>query len=89
MGQEQLDALNAKIDTQEQKIDVLTTVTGNIREDITRIKEGLPTSGGLTEAEVGALSTRLDTLGQKTDTAIAEVQALDQENEPGAGNVEG
>lgn len=91
MGQEQLDQLNAKIDAQEQKIDTLTTATTNIREDIGRIKEGLPQSGGLSETEVGALSARLDTLGQKTDAAIAEVQALDAENEPGtnAGNGEG
>lgn len=68
MGQEQLTALTTKVDT-------LETSLGNIRSDIQRIKDSLPASGGLTEAEVATLSTRLD-------TALGNADALDKENEP-------
>lgn len=67
MSQETLDQLTAKVNA-------VTTSLTNIKDDITRIKEGLPTSGGLTEAEVSALSAQLD-------AAVSAADSLDKENE--------
>lgn len=67
MGQEVLDELKAKANA-------AATSLANIRADITKIKEDLPTAGGLTEAEVAELRTELDTTAAVADT-------LDKENE--------
>jgi len=67
MAQETLDALMAKATAAE------TSLT-NIKADITKIKEGLPTTGGLTADEVATLSSKLDALAGSAD-------ALDKENE--------
>ena len=66
MAQETLDALIAKADA-------ATTSLANIRQDIVTIKENLPASGGLTEAEVATLSAKLDSLA-------GEAAQLDSEN---------
>lgn len=66
MSQETLDSLMAKVTRSE-------TALTNIRADIQAIKDGLPTSGGLTAAEVATLSDRLE-------TAAAGAEALDSEN---------
>lgn len=66
MSQETLDQLTAKING-------VTTSLDNIKADITKIKEGLPTEGGLTAEEVATLSASLD-------AAVSKADALDQEN---------
>jgi predicted nucleic acid-binding Zn-ribbon protein len=68
MSQEILDQLTAKVNA-------VTTSLANIKDDITRIKDSLPTSGGLTEAEVADLSAKLD-------AAVSQADTLDKENEP-------
>lgn len=68
MSQETLDQLTGKVSA-------VTTSLTNIKDDITRIKDSLPTSGGLTEAEVAALSSQLD-------AAVTSADTLDKENEP-------
>lgn len=68
MSQETLDQLTGKVSA-------VTTSLTNIKDDITRIKDSLPTSGGLTEAEVAALSSQLD-------AAVVSADTLDKENEP-------
>lgn len=68
MSQETLDALKSQV----------TQITGsltNIKDDIQRIKDSLPVTGGLTEAEVTDLKGALD-------AAVAQASTLDQENEP-------
>jgi len=60
------DALNAKVDQ------IQTAVSG-IRSDIAAIKAGLPTEGGLTAAEVVALTA-------KVDAVLADATQLDSEN---------
>lgn len=67
MSQEILDQLTGKVSA-------VTTSLTNIKDDITRIKDSLPTSGGLTEAEVAALSSQLD-------AAVTAADTLDKENE--------
>lgn len=67
MSQEILDELNNKV------LGLKNSLT-NIKADIQKIKDSLPTTGGLTEAEVASLRTSLDEAG----TQAAE---LDAENE--------
>ena len=45
----------------------------NIKDDITRIKEGLPATGGLTAEQVAELKTDLE-------NAVKSVEDLDAEN---------
>lgn len=70
MSKEILDQLMAKVDQAN------TSLT-NIRADIIRIKDSLPTTGGLTAEEVTVLAGRLDTLAN-------DINTLDKENEPEA-----
>jgi uncharacterized membrane protein YgaE (UPF0421/DUF939 family) len=60
---------------EELKALILRISTGvdNIKADITRIKENLPATGGLTEAQVAELRTSLE-------DAAAKVESLDAEN---------
>lgn len=67
MSQEILNELTGKVTG-------LKTSLTNIQGDITRIKNGLPTTGGLTEEEVATLRGELD-------TAVSQADSLDKENE--------
>lgn len=60
------DAINAKVD-------LLSGALKDIRQDITDIKAGLPTDGGMTADEVAALSAKLDGV-------VSDAQELDGEN---------
>lgn len=62
----QSDAINAKVDA-------LSASLAAIRQDITDIKNALPADGGLTAAEVTALSAKLDAV-------VADAAELDSEN---------
>lgn len=84
MSQQTLDQLLAKLNEQEAAIDSIATSVTNIDADIDVIKENLPTSGGLTEAEVATLSAALDNVKTKTTAVKDAVAALDAEN-PEAG----
>ena len=65
MSQEILDQLNAKV------LGLKTSLT-NIKDDIQKIKDSLPASGGLTEAEVASLSASLDEAGTQAADLDAE-----------------
>jgi ABC-type transporter Mla subunit MlaD len=67
MSQEILDSLNAKADAAAASLT-------NIKTDITKIKESLPTEGGLTADEVAQLSAKLDAV-------VSQADSLDKENE--------
>jgi len=60
-----VDEVNAKLDRIEANL-------GEVAEDLAEVVAGLPTEGGLTAEEVSALSTRLDTIVDRTRT-IADV----------------
>ncbi len=82
MAQETLDQLLAKVTAQETSIASLTTSVSNIAADIQRIKDSLPTEGGLTAEEVAALSARLDEASTAAAGAATQADTLDKENEP-------
>jgi hypothetical protein len=66
---------NAALEAAKAKVGEIETRLTNIEEDISRIKENLPSEGGLTEAEVAELNTTLDNV-------IAKAKGLDEANEP-------
>lgn len=68
MAEEILNELRAHVTATNQSLT-------NIREDITRIVQGLPQDGGLTAEEVSILRQDLTALSSNADT-------LDKENEP-------
>ena len=72
--------LQAKLDAVLEKQTQTGTAITNIAEDIRRIKESIPTSGGLTEAEAQALSATLDTVLANADALATAATALDAEN---------
>ncbi len=72
----------AKVTAQEISIASLTTSVSNIAVDIQRIKDSLPTEGGLTAEEVAALSARLDEVSTAAAGAATQADNLDKENEP-------
>lgn len=74
MSKENYDALKGQVDQ------VVSSLT-NIKDDITRIKENLPTDGGLTADEVATLRADLT-------AAVDKAVALDQENEVEGGESE-
>lgn len=80
MSQEILDELIAKANTANEKADATMNSLSAIREDITDIKNSLPTVGGLSPDEVAALRTKLEETVSK-NTGVAEAAAaLDAEN---------
>lgn len=58
------------------KVDRISAAVTAIRTDIQVIKDNLPASGGMTQAEVDALDTRLGEV-------VGQIEALDAEN-PGS-----
>lgn len=55
------------------KVDRISSAITNIRADIQVIKDNLPSTGGMTQAEVDALDTRLGEV-------VSTIEALDAEN---------
>lgn len=84
MSQETLAQLKALAQRANAALDTQTTALTNIAGDITRIKDGLPTTGGLTEAEVADLKADMEGVATKAETAASAADALDKENEPEA-----
>jgi len=68
-----VNEMSAATDALNAKVDAIQTAVSGIRSDIAAIKAGLPTEGGLTAAEVVALTA-------KVDAVLADATQLDSEN---------
>lgn len=75
-----IDDLTTKLAGISTKADGIQASVTAVRGDIADIKNGLPTAGGLTAAEVATLSTALDALGTKVDAVATDAAELDSEN---------
>lgn len=82
MADETLQELKALAQRASAGMDQANTSLANIKEDITRIKDGLPTAGGLTADEVAQLKVDLEGAAGKAEATAASADALDKENEP-------
>lgn len=72
--------INAKVDALSAKFTALGASVAAIRADIQVIKDNLPSTGGMTQAEVDALDTRLGEVATAADTVVADAAELDSEN---------
>lgn len=80
MSELNLQELLTKVQGLEQSgVEVQTSLT-NIAGDITAIKEGLPATGGLTEAEVAIVRTSLERAELSITAAKNAAANLDAEN---------
>lgn len=57
--------------------EIKTSIEG-VAKDVTFLKDGLPTTGGMTEEEVAALATRLEGIATATQEAAAALKTLDE-----------
>jgi len=82
MANETLQELLTRVQGLEQSAVQTMQSLSNIDADIDRIKEGLPQTGGLTEAEVVELRSSLDQAQTAITAAKDAAASLDLENEP-------
>lgn len=84
MANESLQELLDRIGALEQGgVQTAQSLT-NIAADITRIKDSLPTSGGIDAAGVEQLRTKLTNAETAINAAQSQAAGLDLENEPEA-----
>lgn len=82
MANESLQELLDRVSALEQGgVQTQQSLT-NIAADITRIKEGLPTEGGIDAAGVEQLRTSLTNAENAITAAKSQAASLDLENEP-------
>lgn len=81
MAAETLAELKALAQRANTALDTQSTAITNIAADIQRIKDGLPTTGGLNDAEVAELRTDLEAVATKAEAAATAADTLDKENE--------
>ena len=77
-----LDDLKAKLALSNQKIDILSTATDGVAQDVAHLKTLVGQNpGGIDAAGVAELSLLLDAQDEKLNTAATKMTALDAETD--------
>lgn len=74
MANERIEAALAQLQTAQAES---ATAIEGVAADITYLKENLPATGGMTEAEVEELATKLEDAAAKSQAAADSLKALD------------
>lgn len=83
MANERIEAALATLTAKQTE--AATSIDG-IAADITYLKEGLPATGGMTEAEVEELTAKLEEAATKATAAADALKALDDSTDSAGGS---
>lgn len=86
MANERIEAALAQL--QSAQAESATAIEG-VAADITYLKENLPATGGMTEAEVEELTAKLEEAASKATTAAESLKALDASTDSTTDSPEG